>query len=192
MVTPVLSVLSASPDDDRDYIYSPKGEFPKIVQWRKLLGDIEDQLSIGSCTANSVVSACELILASNSKKRNLSRLFNYFVTRQLENRLGQEGAVLRNALKQASKLGLPDEEIWEYSLLNTNINPPISVYTQAMDHKLTRYERVVGDTTQQIIDGIKSAISEGYPVVFATPVSNQWLQMYGADLTYRGRCEWPD
>ena len=141
---------------------------------------------MGSCTANSVVSACELILAANQKSRHLSRLFNYYTTRQLENRLGQEGAVLRNAVRQATKLGIPNEDVWDYSFFHVEAAPPVAVYVEADLHKISRYERIVGETAKDKIHAIKSALSEGFPVVFGMPVSQQWMQMQGGDTSYRG------
>jgi C1A family cysteine protease len=181
-----LSPLQASPDDNRDYPYIPVDTYPKVLQHRGWVGDIEQQGVIGSCTANSTVSACEMLLQKDGRHRNLSRLFNYYVTRELEGRLGQEGAVLRNAVKQAAKLGLPDESLWEYDESKSETAPPAEVYTEAAKHKVLRYERIQAGTLEQEVHAIKSAISEGFPVVFGMPVTQQWMNMRGGDLSYRG------
>lgn len=181
-----LSPLQASPDDDRDYPYVPVATYPAIVQHRGLVGDIEQQGAVGSCTANSTVSACEMLLQKAGKHRNLSRLFNYYVTRDLEGRLGQSGAVLRNAVKQAAKLGLPNEDVWAYDESKVDVTPSPAVYAQAQMHKVLRYERIQNGTDTDVIHAIKSAISEGFPVVFGMPVTQQWLNMLGGDITYRG------
>lgn len=184
-----LSNLLASPDDDRDYIYEPVEKYPTVLQHRNLIGEIEDQGLTGSCTANSVVSACEILLQKANSHRNLSRLFNYYTTRELEGRLGQSGAVLRNAIKQAQKLGLPDESIWPYDESKAEVKPSEDAYTSAIEHKLFRYERIKGSTDKELVHCVKSAISEGYPVVFGTPVTQQWMNMRGGDITYRGVTE---
>lgn len=184
-----LSPLQASPEDDRDYPYVPVSSYPPVVQHRGLIGDIEDQGRIGSCTANSVVSACEILLQKDKRHRNLSRLFNYYVTREYENRLGQEGAVLRNAVKQAAKLGLPDEVTWAYDEGGAEVQPSAAAYEEAIKHRVLRYERIQGATTGQVVHCIKSAISEGFPVVFGMPVTRQWLLMRGGDTSYRGVTE---
>lgn len=186
-----LSPLQASPDDDRDYPYVPVANYPPVLQHRSLVGDIEDQGEIGSCTANSTVSACELLLAKAGTKRHLSRLFNYYVTRELEGRLGQQGAVLRNAVKQAAKLGLPDEAVWAYDTAKAETNPPVEVYQEAAKHKVLRYERIQNGTNDEVAHAIKSAISEGFPVVFGMPVTQQWMNMRGGDTTYRGSAKDP-
>ena len=186
-----LSPLQASPEDTRDYFYTPlpAPTYPKVLQHRNLIGGIEDQGTVGSCTANSVVSACEMLLQKAGAHRDLSRLFNYYVTRELENRLGQEGAVLRNAIKQASKLGLPNEADWTYDVSKVEVNPPPAVYEAALPHKVLRYERIQNGTPDEVAHAIKSALSEGFPLVFGMPVTQQWMNMRGGDITYRGVTE---
>ena len=181
-----LSPLQASPDDDRDYPYVPVAGYPANCQMRDLVGDIEDQGATGSCTANSTVSACEVLLQRAGNHRHLSRLFNYYVTRELEGRLGQSGAVLRNAVKQAAKLGLPNEDVWAYNENMVDTAPPPHVYAQAIQHRVLRYERIQNGTDAEVIRAIKSAISEGFPVVFGMPVTQQWMAMQGGDMSYRG------
>ena len=181
-----LTPLQASPEDDRDYPYVPVAAYPVNFQMRGLVGDVEDQKSTGSCTANSVVSACEIHLQKAGTFRHLSRLFNYYVTRELEGRLGQSGAVLRNAVKQAAKLGLPNEDVWAYDESKVDTAPSPAVYAQAQMHKVLRYERIQGATDTETVHAIKSALSEGYPVVFGMPVTQQWLNMLGGDTSYRG------
>ena len=165
-----LSDLAASPDDDRDYPYVPVA-FPETAEF--LTGDIEDQLTVGSCTANAVVSACEAI-----KPGHLSRLYNYYHTRALENRLGQSGAVLRNAVKTATNLGLPSEALWPYEIANVETAPPQDVCDEAEKHRILQYQRI--DLTGAWLtraNNIKSALSEGFPVVFAMPVTTQFAQL---------------
>lgn len=182
-----LSPLLKSPDDDRDYLYVPVESYPEVRQMRQWLGEIEDQGEIGSCTANSVVSACELLLAEQlGRVRHLSRLFNYYVTRELEGRLGQSGAVLRNAVKQAAKLGLPDEYLWPYDPATAEVRPLDDVFAEAAKHRILRYERIQDGNDADVIRAIKSAISEGYPVVFGMPITQQWMNMRGGDISYRG------
>jgi len=165
-----LSPLVASPDDDRDYPYVPVS-FPDAAQFAT--GDIEDQLAIGSCTANAVVSACEAI-----KPGHLSRLFNYYHTRALENRLGQSGAALRDAVKVATKLGLPSETLWPYDESKADVLPPADVSDEAIKHKVLQYQRIdlTGDWLTRA-NNIKSALSQGFPVVFAMPVTTQFAQL---------------
>lgn len=166
-----LSNLAPSPADDRDYPYVPLAEFPEATEFAT--GDIEDQGKVGSCTANAIVSACEAIKAGH-----LSRLFNYYHTRLLENRLGQEGASLRDAVKVAMKLGLPQESLWPYDESKVDFPPSVEARLEAAKHTVTEYRRIdlTGDWKARV-SGIKSALSQGYPVVFAMPVTTQFMQL---------------
>lgn len=127
----------------------------------------------GNCTANAVVSACESI-----KPGHLSRLFNYYHTRALENRIGQSGAALRDAVKVATKLGLPSESLWPYDESKADVQPPAEVLDEANKHKVLQYQRIdlTGDWLTRA-NNIKSALSQGFPVVFAMPVTTQFAQL---------------
>lgn len=166
-----LSHLVASPEDDRDYPYIPVASFPDAAEFATW--DIEDQLTIGSCTANAVVSACEAI-----KPGHLSRLFNYYHTRLLEGRLGSEGAVLRDAVKVATKAGLPSESLWPYDITKVETAPTPDVYDEASKHKVLEYLRIdLSGSWLERVNNIKSALSQGFPVVFAMPVTTQFMQL---------------
>lgn len=181
-----LSNLVASAADDRDYPYAPLPSVPVAASLKDWIGGIENQGGIGSCTANSVVSACELLLTRAEKSRDLSRLFNYYLSRELDGRLGQEGVSLRTAVRVANKVGIPTEDLWPYVEANDDIKPPQVAYDAAQ--KINRYERVTltPDDWQASVKGIKSAIAEGYPVVIAMPLTNQFLTLKGPVQNYLG------
>lgn len=178
----VLTDLVVSVPDERDYIYVPKSVIPKSATLRSSVGVIEDQGTIGSCTANATCSAVELI-CEKTQPRNLSRLFNYYCSRDRDNLLGQEGATMRSAIKAAAKEGLPLEVIYPYLPDVRDVKPPQSVYDAAALTRLLKYERIQVSRTDgsflPLQHAIKSAISEGYPVVVAMRISTQFLQLKG-------------
>ena len=109
-----ITGLSPDPFDSRDYLYecNPKDTLPASVDLRDYTGEIEDQRSIGSCTANAMCSAGEMFLQSTGKHIDLSRLFNYWCSRQALPKEYQEqdlGSTAREALRAAKNLGLPTE-----------------------------------------------------------------------------------
>ena len=175
-----ISNVVQSPADDRDRIYTPPGNaLPSATDYRILAKDIEDQGKIGSCTANAVVSAGKFFLEFAKRFANLSRLFLYFNTRRDENRLGLEGAVLRNALKSAQKTGICEESQWPYIESKVETEPDAACYigTRLLD----RYERITIDVADYMkaVNHTKAALSEGLPVVFAAYITKQWLTMSG-------------
>jgi len=168
-------ILLASPDDDRDYPYVVK-DYPPAYDLRKDAGEVEHQHHLGSCTANSVVSACEIYLSRNDQSADLSRLFNYYLSREMSGMLAMQGAYLRDAVKAARKQGLPLERTWPYDLSKEAVRPPDEAYEEALKATLTKFERVPQDN---LLNGIRSAVSEGYPVVIGMPLGPQFMGLTG-------------
>jgi hypothetical protein len=188
-----LSNLKPSPYDSRDYLYPEAfatATLPPRVDLRAYAGEIEDQGVIGSCTANSTVSALELILKRAGKYENLSRLFLYYTTREYENRIGQDGAVLRDALKMANKRGLPLESSYQYNISAVDKKPSPFVYKEAKQRLVSSYEavRVVRGERASTINNIKAALAAGHPVVIALRVFNYIFSIKGP-LETHGRID---
>jgi len=184
-----------STPDERDYIYVPKETVPYSASLKDSVGFIEDQGQIGSCTANATCSAVELILKSANSERDISRLFNYYCSRDRDNLLGQEGATLRSAIKAAANEGLPLEAVYPYIPEIRDQKPPQSVYDIAKETRLLKYEKIVtkNDEFLSMYKAIKSAISEGYPVVVAMRISDQFLSLKGKtsqEMNYLGCPLW--
>lgn len=177
-----LTKLIKSPPDSRDYQYASSVEsLPRKVDLRPYVYEIEDQSTVGSCTANATCSALELMGKRAEKSCDLSRLFMYYETRLMENRIGQDGAALRDALKSANKAGVPLESIWPYDISKVDAKPSQESYDDASKHLLTRYESVPidGDSVFKSIQNIKSALTEGLPVIVAMPLSSSIYQISG-------------
>ena len=177
-----LDNIVGSIPDDRDVMYAPlSGPFPPRLDLKPEVFEIEDQLSVGSCTCNSSVSACEML-----KPNAYSRLFAYWQTRNvIEDRPGAEGAQLRDAIRSHFHYGLPLESIWPYDVANVNVMPDPVTYSDALTRKVTRYERIDIDgfkakhDLQGLLGAIKSALNEGLPVVVATRVGKEIQTLTG-------------
>lgn len=190
-----ITHLVGSAYDERDYPYVPTATVPKSASLKRYIGGIEDQGEIGSCTANSTCSAIELICERAGKPRDLSRLFNYYNSRERDNMLGQDGATMRSAIKSAAKEGLPLESAYPYLPDIRDIRPPQAIYDDAAQSRLLRYERInvrygaSADGGFEMLHAIKSAIAEGHPVVIAMPVSSQINTLKGKnaqEMNYLG------
>lgn len=202
-----LSNLYQFVGDVRDYIYQPVSTpLPPSIDWRRSVTAIENQGAVNSCTANSMSGACELILRSNGIFENLSRLFNYYESRKHGGLLGQDnGAYLRDAVSVVAKVGFPKEELWTYVDQNLERVPTDNVYEDAATRLLARYERIndgldyswnpsgLGQATRtgtstigstQYNNDIKSALSEGYPVVIGMDLSDDFRRITG-DFAYQ-------
>ncbi len=166
--------------DTRDYKYTrarATSELPRKVDLRKYVGEIENQLDTGSCVANASVSALELIVASQGKNCDLSRLFVYWNVREPYSYLKglDKGAYLRDGFKSINKQGVPDEKDWEFERKNLNVKPPKEVYEKAKQNRVVEYKRI----TKRDIKAIKDALASGYPVIFSTAIGKQFLDLQG-------------
>jgi C1A family cysteine protease len=173
-LTPILSNVAPSSFDARDYKYSGvTAKLPASVDLMPFTTEVEDQQSQGSCTANATTSAVELMAKRAGIDEDLSRQFNYYLSREEENRLGQDGATLRGAVNAGYKTGFCLESEWPYDANEANVHPAEACYASAATRKITRYEAIElstihnGVTFWQVVDNLKSALAEGLPVIVA-------------------------
>ena len=181
-----LTNLIKSPPDSRDYQYiSGVESLPRKVDLRPYVYEIEDQSTIGSCVSNALCSALELMSKRAGKICDLSRLFVNYETLFLENRIGQDGVALRDALKVANKTGVPLEEIWPYDISKASTKPPKEAYADALSRMLTQYDSVPLSTLGSdvgywdAINNLKAALAEGLPVVIAMSVNKTIFSLKG-------------
>lgn len=175
-----ITKLKKSPYDSRDYKYSSTvTTLPSKVDLRAFTTEIEDQQQQGSCTANATTSALELLTNRAGRYEDLSRQFLYYTSRDYESRIGQDGAVLRDALKMSNQYGVCLESEWAYSANMENTRPPQVCYDSASTRKVTRYEAVPISSSNiwETVYGIKSALAEGLPVVIAMAVYDSIFQI---------------
>jgi len=116
-------VFGWKPDlqDQRDYKFSSIRtvvELPKAVDLRNKCSAVEDQGSIGSCTANAAIELLEYLDAvPDNQYVNLSRLFLYYNTRLIEGTQGYDsGCTMRDTMKSLNKYGVYPESRWPYTV----------------------------------------------------------------------------
>lgn len=187
-MTHTLTNLVPSIPDNRDYLYiPPTGTWPKqpSVDLRSLTGRRLNQF-VGSCTAEATVNACELLSARANVVDPLSRLFLYYNTRAIENRIGQEGAQVRNALRSALHHGICDDATWPNLRDKADVEPNDAAKAEALTQRMMRYERIYHwiegpplNHWRKIGIGIMSALAEGLPVVFALRLGQKFYDIKG-------------
>lgn len=177
----LLTNIAASPEDVRDIFYTPsKTLLPSSVDLTPFSTQIEDQSSIGSCTANATTSAAELIAKRGGINENLSRLFAYYTSRLDENRLGQDGLqTLRSAMHAGYKVGMCLEDEWPYVVANVDMPPADKCFISAATRKITQYERIELQWWSKPVETIKAALDEGMPVIIALTVNSQIYSVHG-------------
>lgn len=161
--------------DFRDWVFEPNLDniAPALIDLRNLSSVVEDQASIGSCTANAIVGAVEMLINKLGKPyEDLSRLFIYYNTRSLQGTISNGdityGTSIREAIKTCVDIGICTEEIWPYATMLWNILPNINAYTDALRHRVTSYYSITNT------EHIRLAVAEGYGVVFGIAIYNSF------------------
>lgn len=143
-----------------------------LVKW---FSPIEDQRTLGSCTANAGVGLLEYF--ENRAFGNYTdhaRLFVYKVTRNLLGWTGDTGAYLRSTMKAMALFGAPPEAVYPYDIGEYDREPTAFHYSYAQNYQSISYFRLdqYGMTNEAILERIKIYIANGYPSMFGFSVYN--------------------
>jgi C1A family cysteine protease len=134
---------------------------------------VEDQGTLGSCTANAGVGMVEYFeRKAFGRHIDASRLFLYKVTRNLLRLTGDTGAYLRSTIGAMRLFGVPPEEYWEYDISRFDKEPPAFCYAFASNYQAIKYVRLDKSnlTKQALVDSIKENLSKGIPSMFGFTV----------------------
>jgi len=160
--------------DQRDFLYSAvapvRAVLPQRVDLRRKCSPIENQGSLGSCTANALVGALEFLeIKHGAKFVDLSRLFVYYNERVIEGTVKQDsGAYIRDGVKSLAKLGVCPEDEWPYRISDFTKKPNAKCYQDAARHRITSYHRIV------TLDEMRSCLAGGFLFVFGFTVYNSF------------------
>jgi C1A family cysteine protease len=166
------------PIDSRDKVMSFKAvnldNLPKKVDLRPNCSSVENQTTIGSCTANAVAGALEYLELvdgdETNNDRNLSRLFVYYNMRTIQGTVNEDGGgTLRDTIKTLAETGACDELLWPYDVTRFKTKPGQSCYDDAANHKISEYRRL--DSFADCL----VCLSEGFPFVFGFLVYDKFV-----------------
>ena len=146
---------------------------PTAVDLRKWCSPIENQRSLGSCTAHAGVGVVEYF-ENRAFGRHIdgSRLFVYKATRNLMRVTGDTGAWLRNTMGALALCGVPAETYWPYTDAKPDFDkePPSFVYSVADNYEAVRYFCFdpLGATVAgaRVLFGVKKYLAAGIPSMF--------------------------
>lgn len=146
---------------------------PATVDLRQWCSPVEDQQSIGSCTAHAAVGIVEYFeRRAFGKHLDGSRLFVYKVTRSLLGWTGDTGAYLRSVMGALALFGVPPERYWPYKITDYEKEPPAFLYALGQSYQAEKYYRLdpAGTTPQALLDAIKTHLAAGVPSMFGFTV----------------------
>lgn len=164
-IQPMVSVLK-----DRARALSAP---PPKADLRAWCSPIENQLQLGSCTANAAMGVVEYY-ERRAKGNHLdgSRLFVYKATRNLLQVTGDTGAWLRNAMAALVTCGVPAERYWPYTDASPDFDrePPQFVYAVADNFEALKYfahDPLSSDRPRkEVLASVKQYIAAGVPSMF--------------------------
>jgi C1A family cysteine protease len=144
---------------------------------------IEDQGTIGSCTAQAGVGLVEIFeRKAFGTHMDASRLFLYKVTRNLLGLAGDTGAYTRTTMGAMALFGVPPEKYWPYTdekpsdtdpdKRHFNLEPPAFCYAFAQNYQSLRYFRLddATKTPAEVLTLVKAYLNAGLPSMFGFPV----------------------
>lgn len=144
---------------------------PATVDLRAWCSPIENQLSLGSCTAHAGLGVVEYFERRAYENHiDGSRLFLYKTTRNLMQVTGDTGAWLRNTMGALALCGAPAEKYWAYNVADFDKEPPAFVYAVADNFEALKYfchdpaGSNVPSTT--VLKTVKQYLAAGIPSMF--------------------------
>lgn len=152
---------------------SAPAALPASVDLRPWCSPIEDQKTIGSCTAHAGVGLVEYFeRRAFGKHIDASRLFLYKVTRNLLKWTGDTGAFLRSTMYALTLFGVPPEEYYPYNIADFDKEPSAFCYAFAQSYQAISYYRLdpPGTARDALLARIKTELSKGLPSMFGFTV----------------------
>lgn len=144
---------------------------------------VEDQGSLGSCTANAAVGLLEYFERRAFLTHiDASRLFVYKASRNLLGWTGDTGAYLRSAMGALTLFGAPPEKYWPYdgrpaaSNPKFDVEPPAFCYAFGANYQATKYFRLDpnGASAATTLANVRRFLAAGFPSMFGFPVFSEF------------------
>lgn len=148
-------------------------KLPTKVDLTKWCPPVEDQKSLGSCTANAGVGLAEIFQRKAFNEYiDASRLFLYKATRNLMGVTGDTGAYLRSTMKAMVLFGIPPEDIWPYQIDEFEVEPSAFCYVYASNYQAVEYYRLdpPGSSPDEVLQRIWANLHAGMPAMFGFSV----------------------
>ena len=140
---------------------------------------IENQQSLGSCTAQAGIGLMEYYQKKTKGKFiDMSRLFLYKATRNMMGVTGDTGAYLRSTMGAMVLFGVPPEHYMPYDITKFDEEPSAFLYSFAKEFQSVTYLRLdpLGMSRDRLLQRIKSFINRKMPSMFGFTVYNSISQ----------------
>jgi len=118
----------------------------------KYIHYLHNQEDTNCCTASATLLAAEIIMAKAERKTYFSRLYLYYMTRKLQNRLGQKGAELGKTIEALSIYGCCTEPKWPFSSKMLEVEPGQDAIFEGVHYKAESAETISVDQYKEYLD----------------------------------------
>lgn len=184
-VTSERAIISGQKDSVKEMlkkvgvVKTSKTGIPNSIDLRRWCPPIENQGSIGSCTANAGVGLVEYYeRRAFDRHIDASRLFLYKATRNLLGWTGDRGAFIRTTMAAMVLFGIPPERYWSYVKEDFDKEPSSFCYSFAQNYQAIQYFRLDSPFTSKksLLKLIKTLLAFGLPSMFGFTVFNSIRQ----------------
>lgn len=154
-------------------VVEPADTVPKSCDLRGWCSPIENQGSLGSCTAQAGVGMVEYYeRRAFGRHIDASKMFLYKATRNLLGWTGDTGAYLRTTMGALVLFGVPPEEYWPYDTPEFDKEPTAFCYSFARNYQTLQYYRLDPLRTDKktLLLRIKTFLTAGLPAMFGFTV----------------------
>jgi C1A family cysteine protease len=137
------------------------------VDLREWASPVEEQRQLGSCTAQAVVGAYELLTKMHYPDQfvDLSRLFLYYNARKISGDINEDiGAYISTAIEAVKTYGLCREDLWPYDPDKFDVEPAYICYRDARKRTIEKVYEITSH--EEIID----MLDRQHPVVVGVAV----------------------
>jgi C1A family cysteine protease len=162
---------------------------PSKVDLRQWCPPVDDQLQLGSCTANAGAALIEYFQnKAFGTYIKVSRLFLYKAARNLLHEEEDGGAFLRTTMKALVLFGVPPEEFWPYTDQHPEFNaePPAFCYAYGQSYAAVKYFRLDPAATPKdvLLTRIKTNLAAQLPAMFGFTVYSSIRQAQDGKIPF--------
>ncbi len=153
-------------------------EGPPSIDLRDGFSPVENQGSLGSCTANAGVALLEYYeRRAFGRHLDASRLFLYKATRNLMGETGDTGAFLRTTMQALATFGVPPEDSMPYDIDRFDEEPTAFAYAFGQAYRALQFYRLdPGGTPRDVLlQRIRTNLAAQLPVMFGFSVFSSYL-----------------
>ncbi|MBR1474433.1 MAG: C1 family peptidase [Muribaculaceae bacterium] len=152
-----------------DEDYQGHDQLPPAVDLRNGFTDIRNQGALGACSTFASVAAMEYIMKKNKQESDLSEAFVFYNARKsrgIENE--NAGTTIYDAITAMHDLGICIESLHPYDADSYTLPPTDEALEDALTRRVVTAKNIrLGDDIDRNVNAIKSAVADGFPVVFA-------------------------